>query len=118
MTRIGTPLSPTATRVLLCGCGELGKEVVIELQRLGVEVIAVDRYANAPAMQVAHAAQLAWESEEMPEAVREAWAADGYRVRVVLPSRESWESTPRPVSIIDAGFTELDGPTETTRAFW
>ncbi|WP_225772111.1 formate-dependent phosphoribosylglycinamide formyltransferase [Pseudomonas sp. Marseille-Q5115] len=54
MTRIGTPLSPTATRVLLCGSGELGKEVVIELQRLGVEVIAVDRYANAPAMQVAH----------------------------------------------------------------
>ncbi|MET3716936.1 phosphoribosylglycinamide formyltransferase 2 [Pseudomonas sp. PvP001] len=54
MTRIGTPLSPTATRVLLCGCGELGKEVVIELQRLGVEVIAVDRYADAPAMQVAH----------------------------------------------------------------
>src|SRR4029450_11084910 len=54
MTRIGTPLSPTATRVLMCGCGEVGKEVVIELQRLGVEVIAVDRYANAPAMQVAH----------------------------------------------------------------
>src|SRR5471032_3324695 len=54
MTQIGTPLSPTATRVLLCGCGELGKEVVIELQRLGVEVIAVDRYPNAPAMQVAH----------------------------------------------------------------
>ncbi|WP_462379041.1 formate-dependent phosphoribosylglycinamide formyltransferase [Pseudomonas sp. Marseille-QA0892] len=54
MSRIGTPLSPSATRVLLCGSGELGKEVVIELQRLGVEVIAVDRYANAPAMQVAH----------------------------------------------------------------
>ncbi|MBC9249659.1 phosphoribosylglycinamide formyltransferase 2 [Pseudomonas alcaligenes] len=54
MPRIGTPLSPTATRVLLCGSGELGKEVVIELQRLGCEVIAVDRYANAPAMQVAH----------------------------------------------------------------
>jgi phosphoribosylglycinamide formyltransferase 2 len=51
---IGTPLSPSATRVLLCGSGELGKEVVIELQRLGCEVIAVDRYANAPAMQVAH----------------------------------------------------------------
>lgn len=50
---IGTPFSPTATRVLLCGSGELGKEVVIELQRLGCEVIAVDRYANAPAMQVA-----------------------------------------------------------------
>jgi phosphoribosylglycinamide formyltransferase 2 len=54
MTTIGTPLSPTATRVLLCGGGELGKEVVIELQRLGVEVIVVDRYDNAPAMQVAH----------------------------------------------------------------
>ncbi len=55
---IGTPLSPTATRVLFCGAGELGKEVVIELQRLGVEVIAVDRYANAPAMQVAHRAHV------------------------------------------------------------
>jgi len=54
MTSIGTPLSATATRVLLCGGGELGKEVVIELQRLGVEVIVVDRYDNAPAMQVAH----------------------------------------------------------------
>lgn len=54
MTTIGTPLSPSATRVLLCGGGELGKEVVIELQRLGVEVIVVDRYENSPAMQVAH----------------------------------------------------------------
>ncbi len=53
MTRIGTPFSETATRVMLLGSGELGKEVAIELQRLGVEVIAVDRYANAPAMQVA-----------------------------------------------------------------
>ena len=53
MTRIGTPFSSTATKVLLCGSGELGKEVVIELQRLGVEVIACDRYHNAPAMQVA-----------------------------------------------------------------
>ncbi len=53
MTAIGTPFSTTATKVLLLGAGELGKEVVIELQRLGVEVIAADRYANAPAMQVA-----------------------------------------------------------------
>merc|ERR1712000_290673 len=53
MTTLGTPFSPVATRVMLCGAGELGKEVVIELQRLGCEVIAVDRYANAPAMQVA-----------------------------------------------------------------
>jgi len=52
--KLGTPLSDTAIRVVLLGAGELGKEVAIELQRLGVEVIAVDRYANAPAMQVAH----------------------------------------------------------------
>lgn len=51
---IGTPLSTSAKKVMLCGSGELGKEVAIELQRLGVEVIAVDRYENAPAMQVAH----------------------------------------------------------------
>ncbi|OJT94981.1 MAG: phosphoribosylglycinamide formyltransferase 2 [Alphaproteobacteria bacterium 65-7] len=51
---LGTPLSPAAVKVMLLGSGELGKEVTIELQRLGVEVIAVDRYANAPAMQVAH----------------------------------------------------------------
>ncbi|WP_411887762.1 formate-dependent phosphoribosylglycinamide formyltransferase [Hydrocarboniphaga effusa] len=54
MTTFGTPLSTGATRVLLLGSGELGKEVVIELQRLGVETIACDRYADAPAMQVAH----------------------------------------------------------------
>lgn len=54
MTVIGTPYADDATRVLLLGSGELGKEVAIELQRLGCEVIAVDRYDNAPAMQVAH----------------------------------------------------------------
>ncbi len=54
MLRLGTPLSSSATRVLLLGSGELGKEVAIELQRFGVEVIAADRYADAPAMQVAH----------------------------------------------------------------
>lgn len=54
MTRLGTALRPAATRVMLLGSGELGKEVAIECQRLGVEVIAVDRYANAPAMHVAH----------------------------------------------------------------
>lgn len=51
---VGTPLSPGATRVLLLGSGELGREVAIELIRLGVEVVACDRYADAPAMQVAH----------------------------------------------------------------
>ncbi|MGN6283060.1 formate-dependent phosphoribosylglycinamide formyltransferase [Frateuria sp.] len=54
MKPFGTPLSDAAVRVLLLGSGELGKEVAIELQRFGVEVIAVDRYADAPAMQVAH----------------------------------------------------------------
>ena len=58
MVTIGTPLSRTATRVMLLGAGELGKEVIIELQRLGVEVIAVDRYANAPGMQLAHHAHV------------------------------------------------------------
>lgn len=56
--RLGTPLSPTATRVMLLGAGELGKEVIIALQRLGVEVIAVDRYENAPGHQVAHRAHV------------------------------------------------------------
>jgi phosphoribosylglycinamide formyltransferase 2 len=56
--KIGTPLSPSATRVMLLGAGELGKEVIIALQRLGVEVIAVDRYANAPGQQVAHRAHV------------------------------------------------------------
>lgn len=54
MVKIGTPLTPIAKKALLCGSGELGKEVTIELQRYGVEVVACDRYANAPAMQVAH----------------------------------------------------------------
>lgn len=55
---IGTPLSPSATKVMLLGSGELGKEVIIALQRLGVETIAVDRYANAPGHQVAHRAHV------------------------------------------------------------
>lgn len=57
MTRLGTPLSSSATRVMLLGAGELGKEVLIALQRLGVETIAVDRYENAPGQQVAHHAR-------------------------------------------------------------
>jgi phosphoribosylglycinamide formyltransferase 2 len=56
--KIGTPLSPSALRVMLLGAGELGKEVIIALQRLGVEVIAVDRYENAPGHQVAHRAHV------------------------------------------------------------
>lgn len=56
--KLGTPLSKSATRIMLLGAGELGKEVIIALQRLGVEVIAVDRYANAPGHQVAHRAHV------------------------------------------------------------
>jgi phosphoribosylglycinamide formyltransferase 2 len=58
MTTLGTPLSPNATKVMLLGSGELGKEVIIALQRFGVEVIAVDRYADAPGHQVAHRAHV------------------------------------------------------------
>ena len=58
ISTLGTPLSPSATRVMLLGAGELGKEVIIALQRLGVETIAVDRYADAPGMQVAHRAHV------------------------------------------------------------
>ena len=58
VTALGTPLSPSATRVMLLGAGELGKEVLIALQRLGIETIAVDRYADAPGMQVAHRAHV------------------------------------------------------------
>ena len=58
MTRLGTPLSPSALKVMFLGGGELGKEVVIEFQRLGVESIVVDRYPNAPAQQVAHRAHV------------------------------------------------------------
>ena len=68
MTTLGTPLSPSATRVMLLGSGELGKEVLIALQRLGVETIAVDRYANAPGQQVAHHAHTITMSD--PEALR------------------------------------------------
>ena len=56
--KIGTPLSASATSAMLLGSGELGKEVIIALQRLGVEVIAVDRYENAPGHQVAHRAHV------------------------------------------------------------
>lgn len=70
--------------------------------------------------QVAHAAQLAWQSPDLPDRLRRGWARDGYRLRVTFPDRASWEAASgrRPVSVVDAGFTELDGPTETTRALW
>ena len=74
--RIGTPLSPSAVKVMMLGAGELGKEVVIELQRLGVEVIAVDRYANAPGHQVAHRALVVKERPHLIVPEIEAIATD------------------------------------------
>lgn len=68
------------------------------------------------AAQVAHGAQLAF--EQMPAEVREAWRAGGFALRVVTPTEETWAENNRPVSVIDAGFTEVDGPTETVRAWW
>jgi phosphoribosylglycinamide formyltransferase 2 len=83
--RLGTPLGAGARRVLLLGSGELGKEVAIELQRLGVEVIAADRYANAPAMQVAHRSHVLNMLD--PQALRELIARE--RPHLVVPEIEA-----------------------------
>src|ERR1700685_2631682 len=83
--RLGTPLSPTALKVMLLGAGELGKEVAIELQRLGVEVIAVDRYADAPAQQVAHRAHVIAMTD--PEALRAVILKE--RPHLVVPEIEA-----------------------------
>ena len=83
--RIGTPLSPNALRVMLLGGGELGKEVVIELQRLGVETIVVDRYANTPAQQVAHRAHVI----DMTDAKSPAGAGEKERPDLIVPEIEA-----------------------------
>ena len=85
MTTLGTPLSPSATRVMMLGSGELGKEVVIELQRLGVEVIAVDRYENAPAMQVAHRAHVI----DMTDAAALRALVEAERPHLIVPEIEA-----------------------------
>ena len=95
MTRIGTPFSPTATRVLLCGSGELGKEVVIELQRLGCEVIAVDRYAHAPAMQVADRSHVIS-------------MLDGSALRAVIEAEQPHYIVPEIEAIATATLAELE----------
>jgi len=82
---LGTPLSPAAVRVLLLGAGELGKEVIIALQRLGVEVIAADRYANAPGHQVAHRAHVLNMAD--PVALRALIEAE--RPHIVVPEIEA-----------------------------
>lgn len=82
---IGTPLSKNATRVMLLGSGELGKEVIIALQRLGVEVIAVDRYANAPGHQVAHRAHVI----DMTDAVALRQLVEQERPHLIVPEIEA-----------------------------
>ena len=83
--RLGTPLSPTAVKVMLLGSGELGKEVAIELQRLGCEVIAVDRYADAPAMQVAHRSHVI----AMTDAVALRALVEAERPHLIVPEIEA-----------------------------
>jgi phosphoribosylglycinamide formyltransferase 2 len=83
--RIGTPLTSSATRVMLLGSGELGKEVIIALQRLGVEVIAVDRYANAPGHQVAHRAYVIDMTDD--QALRDLVAKE--RPHLIVPEIEA-----------------------------
>src|SRR5271167_1151201 len=82
---LGTPLSPAAIRVMLLGAGELGKEVVIELQRLGVETIAVDRYADAPAQQVAHRAHVI----AMTDAAALRAVVEAERPHIIVPEIEA-----------------------------
>src|SRR5512146_2420996 len=83
--RLGTPLSPTAVKVMLLGSGELGKEVTIELQRLGCEVIAVDRYAHAPAMQAAHRSHVI----QMTDAAALRAVIEAERPHLVVPEIEA-----------------------------
>ncbi|MDX1253213.1 MAG: formate-dependent phosphoribosylglycinamide formyltransferase [Gammaproteobacteria bacterium] len=100
--RIGTPLSPNATRVMLLGSGELGKEVIIALQRLGVEVIAVDRYPNAPGHQVAHRAHVI----DMADGAALRTLVERERPHIIVPEIEAI-ATDRLVQIEQEGMAEV-----------
>jgi len=95
MASIGTPLSPTATKVILCGSGELGKELTLELQRYGVEVIALDKYENAPAMQVAHRSYVVS-------------MLDGKRLREIIESEKPDFIVPEVEAIATSTLIELE----------
>ena len=99
MISIGTPLTTSATRALLCGSGELGKEVAIELQRYGVEVIAIDRYPNAPAMQVAHRSYVINMLD--PEALKEVILKE--QPSIIIPEVEAI-ATPALIELEKQGF--------------
>ncbi len=96
---IGTPLKGNAFKVLFCGSGELGKEVVIELQRFGVEVIAVDRYENAPAMQVAHRSHVI----DMLDGDALRWVIETEKPDLVVPEIEAI-ATPELVKLEAEGY--------------
>src|SRR5919106_3583712 len=102
VTTLGTPLSPSATRVMLLGSGELGKEVVIELQRFGCEVIAVDRYPNAPAMQVAHRSHVI----NMLDGAALAALVERERPHLIVPEIEAI-ATPALLELEKEGFTVI-----------
>jgi phosphoribosylglycinamide formyltransferase 2 len=102
MTTIGTPLAPSGSRVMLLGSGELGKEVAIELQRFGCEVIAVDRYANAPAMQVAHRSHVI----NMLDGAALAAVIERERPQLIVPEIEAI-ATPTLQELEKKGFTVI-----------
>jgi phosphoribosylglycinamide formyltransferase 2 len=102
MTTIGTPLAPSGSRVMLLGSGELGKEVAIELQRFGCEVIAVDRYPNAPAMQVAHRSHVI----NMLDGAALAAVIESERPQLVVPEIEAI-ATPTLLELEKKGFTVI-----------
>ena len=102
MTTIGTPLAPSGSRVMLLGSGELGKEVVIELQRFGCEVIAVDRYPNAPAMHVAHRSHVI----NMLDGAALAALIEKERPQLVVPEIEAI-ATPTLLELEKKGFTVI-----------
>lgn len=108
--RIGTPLSPLATKVMLLGSGELGKEVIIALQRLGIEVIAVDRYANAPGHQVAHRSYVI----DMTDGIQLAALINQEKPDLVVPEIEAL-ATATLVALEDAGSVRV---VPTARATW
>ena len=110
ITQLGTPLSPSATKVMLLGSGELGKEVMISLQRLGIEVIAVDRYENAPGHQVAHRAYVI----DMTDGDALAALIKKEQPDLVVPEIEAI-ATPKLVELENAGEVRV---IPTARAAW
>lgn len=108
--RLGTPLSPSATKVMLLGSGELGKEVIISLQRLGIEVIAVDRYDNAPGHQVAHRAHVV----NMTDGAALAALIEKEKPDLVVPEIEAI-ATPTLMELEKAGKVRI---IPTARAAW